>query len=76
MTTYDLRETITPYLLAAREHLDCSIKWTENHFNSFASQIDFPAFCLIYAIILIWFLRRINRRGIFRPKNWELVGKI
>jgi hypothetical protein len=38
--------------------------------------VDFPAFCLIYALLLIWILRRMNRQAIFRPKNWELVRNI
>ena len=75
MTTYDIREQIAPLLLTARSHLNCTIRWAEEHFNSFASQVDFPAFCFIYFIILIWILRKVNRRGIFRPKNKELVSK-
>lgn len=35
--------------------------------------MDFPAFCLVYAVLLVWLLRRLNREAIFRPRNKELV---
>ena len=55
-------------------HLDCTIKTVETKFNEFAASIDFTAFCIIYVFVLIWALRKFNRKGIFRPKNKELVG--
>jgi len=56
--------------------LDTSIKTAEAHLNSFTAEIDFTAFCIVYAIVLIWILRRLNRNPIFRPKNKELIGKV
>jgi hypothetical protein len=55
-------------------HLDAGIRSAETYFNDFAANVDFPAFCLVYAIVLIWILRRINRQPVFRPKNKELVS--
>lgn len=55
-------------------HLDTYIKTAELHFNSFTANIDFTAFCVIYAIILIWILRRFNRNPIFKPQNKELIS--
>ena len=54
--------------------MEQTIQVVEARFNEFAAGIDFPTFCLIYSIVLIWVLIRINRREMFRPKNWELIG--
>ena len=56
------------------EQLDAGLRSTESHFNRLTANIDFAAFCLIYAVILIWMLRRANRVRAFRPKNKELVS--
>ncbi len=57
-------------------HLDTYIKTAEVCFNSFTANIDFTAFCVIYALIFIWILRKLNRNPIFKPQNKELVSKI
>ena len=64
---------LLPYLTWARTHLDCLIRSAEEKFNHYIQYVDFPAFCLIYVIFLIWLLRKLNRPAIFRPKNKELV---
>ena len=56
------------------QQLEKGIQVVEARFNEFAAGIDFATFCLIYSIVLILVLIRINRREMFRPKNWELIG--
>jgi flagellar biogenesis protein FliO len=74
MTQGFLSTYLTPFLNSFYTHLDASINTVETSFNHYAAMVDFPAFCLVYAIVLIWLLRRLNRRPIFRPQNRELVG--
>jgi hypothetical protein len=58
-----------PYIALGREHLDCAIRSAEECFNHYIEYVDFPAFCIVYAFLLIWLLRRFNRGAIFRPQN-------
>lgn len=53
--------------------MDCAIRSSEAAFNHYIDYVDFPAFCLIYAFLLLWLLGRLNREAIFRPKNKELI---
>lgn len=62
-----------PYINIGREHLDCAIRSAETAFNHYIEYVDFPLFCFIYALALLWLLRRCNREAIFRPKNKELI---
>ena len=54
----------------ARDHFDWAIVAAEREFNSFAAQIDFTAFCVVYTIVLVWVLRKCNKpEATFRPRN-------
>lgn len=73
---YDIISTMDifrPYILWGKDQLDCAIKSAETAFNHYIEYVDFPAFCLLYALLLVYLLRRLNREAIFRPQNWELV---
>ncbi len=36
--------------------------------------MDFPLFCVIYSLFMLWFLKKLNRPAIFRPKNKEIIS--
>lgn len=69
-------DTLRPYLNQCRECLDAGIKTSEEIFNHYIEYVDFPLFCVIYSIFMLWLLRKLNRPTSFRPQNQELVSKI
>lgn len=67
-------EQFQPILSKLTATIHLYVEASESAFNEFAANIDFTAFCFFYSIILIWFIRKVTQRKIFRPKNKELVG--
>jgi len=67
--------TLTPLIRVVRDFIDPVILQAMTTFNDFTAQVDFTAFCIIYTVVLLWVLKKLNQGAIFRPKNKELVGK-
>jgi hypothetical protein len=61
--------TTSSYIKEVRSIVDPVIVHAATTFNNFASQVDFTAFCIIYSILLIFLLKKLNQEAIFRPKN-------
>jgi hypothetical protein len=67
-------DTLRPYFNQGREYLDAGIKVSEQMFNHYIEYVDFPLFCVLYSLFMLWLLRKLNRPTSFRPQNQELVS--